>query len=82
VNQTLKAKRGSLKLKKLTNKLQKRKKSVTLTATAKGFIGDQLRLTVKNYGHTRKAFLRILDFPFNSSHRCIPVGSTKPRRTC
>jgi hypothetical protein len=82
VKQTLKAKGKTLSLKKLRNKLLKRGKGFSVTVTKAGFIGDQLTLTVKPYGHTRGDLVRAAGRPFKATHRCLPVGSSKPRKKC
>jgi hypothetical protein len=80
VRQTLTAMSSRLKLKKLRHKLLRRGKGFTITVTKPGYFGDELTLTVKRYGHSRRAEKRIADAPFKVRHRCVPVGATKPGR--
>jgi streptogramin lyase len=80
VRQTITAKGSRVKLKKLRRKLLRRGKGFTITATKPGYLGDQLTLTVKRYGHTRAARNRIADAPFKVKHRCLPVGASRPGR--
>jgi hypothetical protein len=82
VKQTLTAKGSTLKLKKLGRKLLRRKKSFTVMATLPGFVGDQITLTVKNYGHKHKDLVREARAPFKAKHLCVPVGRTKAQKTC
>jgi hypothetical protein len=82
VKQTLTAKGSKLGLKKLRGRLLKRGKGFTLTATGKGMIGDRLTLTVKRFGHRHKDLVHAAVDPFAKRHRCLPVGSSKPRKTC
>jgi DNA-binding beta-propeller fold protein YncE len=82
VRQTLRAKRSKLALKKLAGKKLRRGQSFTVTATKRGFIGSQLKLTVKHYGHTQADRDRAARNPFTAKRRCVPVGSRKPAKKC
>ena len=81
-SQTLTANGSVLSLKKMKNKLLKRGKGFTVVATGTGLIGDSLKLTVKNFGHTRSAFVKESRAPFKAKHACLPVGSSKTAKTC
>ena len=82
VRQTLRAKRAKLALKKLAGKSLRRGQSFTITATKVGFIGSQLKLTVKHYGHTKADRDRAARNPFTAKRLCVPVGSRKPAKKC
>jgi hypothetical protein len=82
VRQTLTAKGKKLSLRKLRGKLLPRGKSLTITATKAGAIGQQLVIKLKSYGHTKHDRDRVASNPFRVSQRCIPVGKTKPAKTC
>jgi Low-density lipoprotein receptor repeat class B len=82
INQKLTAKGSTLSLSKLKRKLLKRRKGFSLTATGLGLIGDRLTLTVKNFGHTHAAFVKVSGDPFTAKHACLPVGSSSTAKTC
>ena len=82
VRQTLTARRTTLDLARLTNRLLPRGKGFTATVTRPGFVGQELALRVKPYGNTTREFKRVARNPFKRTRRCIPVGAAAPARTC
>jgi hypothetical protein len=82
VRQTLTAKRSEINLKRLRAKKLRRGTGFTVKVTRAGFIGQQLKLTLRNFGHTRREFQRIARRPFETRKRCIPVGGTRTAKRC
>jgi hypothetical protein len=82
VARTLSARSARLELAPLRERLLKRGQSFTVTATARGFIGERVTLTVKRFGRTRSALVREARRPFTRTQRCLPVASAKPAKTC
>jgi hypothetical protein len=82
VTRTLTAKQSTLELAPLRNKLLRRRQGFTVTATAPGFIGERVTLTVKRFGHSHRDFVRAARRPFTKEQRCIPAGGTAPAKTC
>jgi hypothetical protein len=80
--QTLTAKRRTVSLSTLRGRLLKRGGSFTVTATNPGFIGQQITLTVVNYGHRAADFEHAAAKPFNRRTGCIPAGANRPAKTC
>jgi hypothetical protein len=82
VKQTLTSARSTVNLPKLSNKLLRRGESFTATITRTGFIGEQVTLTVKRYGHSRAALVQEAKRPFTKRQACVPVGSATPAKRC
>lgn len=82
VRQRLKARRRSVPLRRLRDKLLRRGKGFTVTITKRGMIGQRVTLTVRRYGHTKAAFMRAARRPFIKRQRCIPAGGGKPAKRC
>jgi Ca2+-binding RTX toxin-like protein len=80
--QTFTAKGSSLRLRDLPSRALRRGQRLVLTATKPDTIGHQIILTVKRYGHTRKAVRRASAAPFLRKDRCLPANSVKPQATC
>ena len=82
IRQTITAKRKPLRLAKLRDRRLRRGQKVTVTITKRGFVGRVITRKVKRYGRTRAAVERAARRPFTQTHRCIPVGATKPAKKC
>lgn len=82
VRQTLTAKRSTLDLRRLRGKRVRRGASFTVRVTQTGFVGQDLKMTLRRYGHTRAEFRRIARRPFKTTRRCIPVGGTRAAKRC
>jgi hypothetical protein len=82
IRQTITAKRNPLRLAKLRDRRLRRGQKVTVTITKRGFVGRVITRKVKRYGRTRAAVERAARRPFTQTHRCIPVGATKPAKKC
>ena len=82
VRQTLTAKRSTVDLKRLRGKTLRRGTGFTVKLTRTGFIGQEIKLTLRRYGRTRSDFQRIARRPFESRRRCIPVGDTRAAARC
>ena len=82
VRQTLTAKRSMVDLKRLRGKTLRRGTGFTVKLTRTGFIGQEITLTLRRFGHTRRDFQRIARRPFETRRRCIPVGGTRSAARC
>ena len=82
VRQTLTAKRSTVDLKRLRGKTLRRGTGFTVKLTRTGFIGQEIKLTLRRYGRTRSDFQRIARRPFETERRCIPVGDTRTAARC
>lgn len=82
VRQTLTATRSTVDLKRLRGKTLRRGTGFTVKLTRTGFIGQEITLTLRRFGHTRSDFQRIARRPFESRRRCIPVGDTRAAARC
>jgi uncharacterized delta-60 repeat protein len=82
IRQTLRARSSRVRLKKLRGKVLRRGQSFSVRVTAPGRIGQVKTLTVKRYGNSGAARRRVAPDPFKTVRRCIPVGTTKPARSC
>jgi len=82
VRQTLTATSNTRTLNRLVDKRLRRGEKLTVTITKGGLIGRAITRTVKRYGRTRAAVQRASRRPFKETVRCIPVGATKPARSC
>jgi uncharacterized delta-60 repeat protein len=82
IRQTIRARSSRVRLKKLRGKLLRRGKSFSVRVTAPGRIGQVKTLKVKRYGKSRRARRRVAADPFKTVQRCIPIGATKPARSC
>jgi DNA-binding beta-propeller fold protein YncE len=82
IKQTVKARRNTVTLAKLRNRLLKRGQSFSVMVTKAGSIGDEITLTVKRYGHSRRDIDKAAAKPFTAKHRCVPVGAKKSAKTC
>jgi hypothetical protein len=82
VRQTLTAKRSQVNLKRLRGKTLRRGKSFTVKVTRTGFIGQELKVTLRRFGNTRAEFRRIAARPFKITRRCIPVGAGRTAARC
>ncbi len=79
---TLTAKKTTLTLSKLRGAKLKRGKTFTVTITKPGYVGLSMTRKVKNYGRTLKALKKAVKAPFSETRGCVPVGATKPAKTC
>ena len=82
VTQSVKAKHNTVTLSKLRNKLLRRGQSFAVMVTKAGSIGDEITLTVKRYGHSRRDIDKAAAKPFTAKHLCVPVGAKKSAKTC
>jgi hypothetical protein len=82
LKQTLTPRSAKLTLRKLLDRRLRRGTVFTVRITAPGAIGQVISRRVKDYGRRRADILRAARDPFVRKRRCIPVGSTKPVRTC
>jgi len=82
VRQTLTAKRSTLDLKRLRGKRLRRATGFSVKVTRTGFVGQEVRLTLRRYGHTRREFRRIARRPFEIRRRCIPVATSRTAARC
>ena len=79
---TLTAKKSTLTLSKLRGAKLRRGKTFTVTITKPGYVGLSMTRKVKNYGRTLKALKKAVKAPFSETRGCVPVGATKPAKTC
>ena len=82
VRQTLTATRSTVDLKRLRGKTLRRGTGFTVKVTQTGFVGQEIKLTLRRYGNTRSDFRRIARRPFETRRRCIPVGGTGTAASC
>jgi Ca2+-binding RTX toxin-like protein len=80
--QALTAKSRVLRLRHLPSKALKRGQRLVLTATRPGAIGQQIVLTVKRYGHGKKALGQASVAPFRERISCLPANSATPQAAC
>ena len=76
------AKKSTITLNKLGNKLLKRGQSFSVLVTKPGSIGDQITLKVKRYGRKDKDLVKAAGRPFTITHACVPAGARKAAKTC
>jgi hypothetical protein len=82
VKQTLTARGNTRTLVRLRNKRLRRGQTFTVTITKRGLVGRVITRKVKRYGRSRAAIERAARRPFTETVRCIPLGATKPAKTC
>lgn len=73
---------GTVKLRKLKNRLLRRGERFSIRITAPGHVGRVHTLTVKRYRTTPAGIRKAARAPFVKAAKCLPVGSLVPAAAC